>query len=492
MKLANVLSRKQSTARCIAGTLLTCGVLVISIQAGAVNLQQAVLHAQQNDPWLAGSTQKEQALKAQGVAADTLPNPEFSLGLLSVPSDGFALNQEPMTQFKVGIKQTLTRGNSRTISRQRFDELAAQQPLLRQDRLAQVKRNVTSLWIDLYSAKHSIALSMKQREVLLQLIDIAQTNYAAVYASGPKRGTQSDVLEAQFSVAKLDDRISALHTLQRTAQANLCQWLALEPNNNDDYRSIEARTAIQTCEIDEAAGSVLPVLTPLPEILKAEKLNRHAITQILIAHPRVKALYQAIAASNSGVRLAKAQYDPKWGVNASYAYRQDDDFNRSRADFWSVGVSVDLPIFSTTKQDSLLAVSHHQKESLRTDYRLLLREMLAEVDSLHGQYTQVTKRIERYDKVILTNIAEQKEVSIANFSHDYSSLSQASEIAVIELDAQLEQLKLLNQQYKIQAQIAYFLPVQTLTNQALSARQYLSSNTLGGLPHTVSHQESQP
>ncbi|WP_158770174.1 TolC family protein [Paraglaciecola sp. L1A13] len=492
MKLANVISRKQSTARSTVRTLLTCGVLVISAQTWAGNLQQAVLQAQQNDPWLVGSTQKEHALKAQGAAADTLPNPEFSLGLLSVPSDGFALNQEPMTQLKVGVKQTLTRGDSRTISRQRYNELAAQQPLLRQDRLAIVKRNVTSLWMDLYSAKQSIALSMQQRTVLSQLIDIAQTNYAAVYTSGQKRGTQSDVLEVQLSIAKLDDRISALRTLQRTAQANLCRWLAVEPNNNDDFRSVEEQAVIQTCEIDKADGSVLPVLAPLPELLKAEKLNHQAIAQILIAHPRVKAFHQAIVASSSDVRLAKAQYGPKWGVNASYAYRQDDDFNRSRADFWSVGVSVDFPIFSTKKQDNLLAVSHHQKESLRTDYRLLLREMLAELDSLHGQYAQITQRIQHYDEVILSNIAEQKEVSIANFSHDYSSLSQATEVAVIELDAQLEQLKLINQQYKIKAQIAYFLPTQTSTNQALSSRQNSPSNTLGDVRHLVPHQESHP
>jgi hypothetical protein len=65
-------------------------------------------------------------------------------------------------------------------------------------------------------------------------------------------------------------------------------------------------------------------------------------------------------------------------------------------------------------------------------------------------------------------------------------------VAVIELDAQLEQLKLINQQYKIQAQIAYFLPTQTLTNQAHSSRQNSSSNTLGDVRHLVSHQESHP
>ncbi|WP_339899025.1 TolC family protein [Paraglaciecola polaris] len=460
MILANVKSRVPSALSIAVCSVLTCSILVLSPQSRAMSLQQAVLQAQQHDPWLTGSDEKEHALTAQGAAADTLPNPEFSLGMLNVPSDGFAFNQEPMTQFKLGVKQMFTRGDSRAITRQHFDELAAQQPLLRQDRLAQVKLNVTLLWLDLYTAKQGVGLSIKQRDLLEQLIDIAQTHYAAVYTSGQKNLTQNDVLAAQLTLARLDDRIAELRTRQGTALANLCQWLLKEPDNNKHDPSVVIAARFEECDVDDTTGSTLPRLMPLPMLASVDRIDRHAIAQLLSQHPRMKALNQGIAASDSDVQLAKSQYAPQWGVNASYAYRQDDDANRSRADFWSVGISVDVPIFSSVKQDNLLAASHHQKEALRTDYRLQLREMLAQVDSLHGQYRSYTRRIAHYEQVILGNIAAQKQVSMANLSHDYGSLSQATEVAIIELDARLEQLNLMNKQQRTQAKIQYFLPAQ--------------------------------
>ncbi|MGY0592622.1 MAG: TolC family protein [Paraglaciecola chathamensis] len=452
-----------------------------------MTLIDAISRAQQQDPWLSGSQQKERALQARGVAGDTLDNPELSFGLLNLPSDGFALDQEPMTQFKVGIKQTFTRGDSRSITRQRFNQLAAAQPLMRDDRRKQITQTITLLWLDLYYAKQSIALATQQSDVLQQLIDIAQRNYASVYANGSGQITQNDVLNAQLDKATLGDRIAELNVSKRTIEAKLCQWIVSESSSHaglsNEFASINASDSssearpldfanskheigFDDCELGSDAAVSLPEIPSLPDFITRDKqrpLGRsNAMLALLVEHPRVQALKQNITASDSDVKLAKTQYDPKWAVNASYAHRQDDALNISRADFWSLGVSVDLPLFSDQKQDSLLSAAHHQKEALRTDYRLLIRQMMAQLDVLSAQYVEYSKRIRHYERVILPNIVEQKEVSTANLSHDYGSLNAAIEVSITELDAKLALLKLRNEQRKIQAKILYFLPHQDM------------------------------
>ncbi|QHJ10072.1 hypothetical protein FX988_00281 [Paraglaciecola mesophila] len=491
----NVLRKVKNTF--ITAVCLLSATLFSAPHSRGMTLIDAISRAQQQDPWLSGSQQKERALQARGVAGDTLDNPELSFGLLNLPSDGFALDQEPMTQFKVGIKQTFTRGDSRSITRQRFNQLAAAQPLMRDDRRKQITQTITLLWLDLYYAKQSIALATQQSDVLQQLIDIAQRNYASVYANGSGQITQNDVLNAQLDKATLGDRIAELNVSKRTIEAKLCQWLVNERSSHaglsNQYASVNASDSFSetlpqdftfgkhelefdNCELASDAAGEQPEIASLPDFIildtqhmtaqsnTADKQGplgrRNAMLALLVEHPRIQALKQNITASDSDVKLAKTQYDPKWAVNASYAQRQDDAQNSSRADFWSLGVSVDLPLFSDQKQDSLVAAAHHQKEALRTDYRLLIRQMMAQLDVLSAQFVEYAKRIRHYEQIILPNVVEQKEVSTANLSHDYGSLHAAVEVSITELDAKLALLKLRIEQQKIHAKINYFLPHQ--------------------------------
>ena len=60
-------------------------------KASTLNLTDAINLALNNEPWLSASEQKQAAATAQSIAAGTLPDPVLSIGLQSVPVDGFAL-----------------------------------------------------------------------------------------------------------------------------------------------------------------------------------------------------------------------------------------------------------------------------------------------------------------------------------------------------------------------------------------------------------------
>ena len=100
--------------------LLTALVVVSLFQAsptGSVDLQSAIALAQARDPWLAGSEWRQQSLEARGVAAAALPDPVLRLGAANLPMDTFDFDQEPMTQFQLGLSQAIPRGATRELER---------------------------------------------------------------------------------------------------------------------------------------------------------------------------------------------------------------------------------------------------------------------------------------------------------------------------------------------------------------------------------------
>ena len=71
----------------------------------ALNLQQAEHLAVQADPAIEKFKATSLSYANSSIADDTLPDPKLRLGAVNVPVDTFDLEQEQMTQIKVGIQQ---------------------------------------------------------------------------------------------------------------------------------------------------------------------------------------------------------------------------------------------------------------------------------------------------------------------------------------------------------------------------------------------------
>jgi outer membrane protein TolC len=420
----------------------------------ALTLDQAIQIAQHNDPWQGGNQLREQALLAQSAAADTLPDPVLSMGMLNLPTNGYALDQEPMTQIKLSVSQMFPRGDSRTIARRQLELLAGQQPLLGQDRRAQVKVTVSTLWLDAYAADKSIRLLAQERGLFEQLADFVQTSYSS--AQGKTR--QQDVVRAQLEIARLQDRLTLLYEQKDTALAKLMAWLWADEPGQQGFESegqITLNGPLPDIKLPQAASGLLTSL-----------LNPQQLANLLTTHPAVQAIQQRIQAGHSSVKLAEQKYSPQWAVNAGYAYRQDDQLGRSRADFLSLGVSVSMPIFSTKRQDNDVRASRLTTESLKTDQRLLLRNMLVQLTALTYQYQRMDQRAELYANSILPQMHQQAEASLSAYTHDDGDFDEVMRARIAEFNGRMEQVTILANRLKIKAQIGYFFSTGTLKPQA--------------------------
>lgn len=407
-----------------------------------LTLSKAIYLSQKHDIWLAKSNAIEHGFNDRSIATSTLPDPTLSASLLNLPSDGFDFNQEPMTQVKFGIAQLFPRGDSLQLQKQRHLELASEQPLLRAERRAKTALTVTRLWLSAFQAQASADLIEENRVLFIQLKDIASASYASLVG----KGRQQDIIHAEVELLRLNERLIQLNGRSEESLSQLAQWLVDDSLHLWSVSGVELPNTLPILDDRQA------IITPI-----AEAGNISQLTELVSDHPLVKAKEKQIEASQTAIQISKQQYKPQWGVNASYAYRDDDPLNRSRADFLSVGVSVKIPIFSHNAQDAEVSFTTRQSEAKRTEKKLLLRDLSAGLSTAYATYKNLLARKALYKNKIIPQLSQQSETVLKAYTSDDGDFSEVTQNRIAELNAKLSLLEINIQLRKNIALLQYYI-----------------------------------
>lgn len=401
--------------------------LLISGAAVGLSLDRAIQLAQANDPWQQGSQLRESALAAEAISASTLPDPILNFGAANLPTDSFDFRQEGMTQASIGITQRLPRGNSRELMGKQKRQLGQQQAMLRADRQAKVVATVSQLWLEGYRAEQSMALIERTRPLFEQLLTLSRSNYSA----GLARAGQQDIIGAELALSRLDDRVLMLKQQRDKARDQLGEWLGSE-----------------VITVFSASTS---------QDILAQYIDKPHASSTLQAHPAILAIEQTIAAAQSDVALRQAQYKAEWAVNAKYAHRAEDPLGNDRADLFSVGVSVDLPLFTAKRQDQNLSAAQARVEASRTDKALLLRKMMASLQAQFNRLQGIDERLTLYNSRLLPKANEQVRTSLNAYQNDKGDFREVIQAQIYALNADIDALNLSIDRKKTRATIDYLL-----------------------------------
>ena len=421
-----------------------------------LTLEKAVRSAQAHDPWLLGNQHTQDSIESLSVASGTLPDPKMSVGFSNLPTDTFDLDQEGMTQFKVGVSQIFPRGDSLNIKRKQLELVGSQYPYQRQNRKAKVVVTVAQLWLDAYKAQESIALIEQDRSLFEQLADVAEASYSAALG----RTRQQDVVRAQLELTRLDDRLTVLNQQREVAIQRLAEWRSvyfMPQESTDNYGEIYGLESTLT-SLQLSLNRQLPEITLLnPELyIHAEEIQPQTLYQYLVGHAAVKGLEQKIAASRVAIDLAKQKYKPEWGINASYGYRDQDPLGRDRADLFSVGISFDMPLFTENRQDRQLQSAVSKTAAVHTEKWLLLRKMMASFEASKAQLWRLNERRELYRKQLLPQMREQAEASLTAYTNDDGDFAEVVRARIAELNANIDALSIDVDRQKSRVQLNYF------------------------------------
>ena len=186
-----------------------------------LSLQKVVKTAVINDSWLLGNKYSQEAIEESSIAAGTYSDPKITIGASNLPTDTFDLNQEAMTQLKIGVSQMFPRGNSLEIKKEQLRLQSSQYPYQREDRKGKLTVQISQLWLEAYKNQESINLIEKNRSLFEQLADIAESNYSSTLG----KTRQQDIVRAQLELTKLEDRLTILKQKKDKAILSLSQWL---------------------------------------------------------------------------------------------------------------------------------------------------------------------------------------------------------------------------------------------------------------------------
>lgn len=424
------------------------------------SLDQAVARAQQIDPWLQGSELREQSMLDRGVAAAQLPDPRVSINMANLPLDSLDFGREPMTQLQIGVSQVFPRGEKRTLESRQFRELSERQPLMRADRKARVAANVTTLWLDAFLHAETIRMLEQDRTLFENLVDVVQSRYAN--SLGKTR--QQDLVRAQLELTRLEDRIARTQSQKESSERMLAEWLYEGASDYPGFAQIQLTETLPQLRLRDRE-------TVYAGVDSYGAGNERTLVEYLLEHPAILSLDQQILAQNTGVEVAHQSYKPQWGVNAAYGYRDEDPMGFNRSDFFSIGVSLDIPLFTENRQDRQVQSAVSEAEALKTDRALALRQMRSRFESARAELLRLDQRRQLYQSRLLEEMHQQAEAAMVAYTNDEGDFAEVIRARIDELNARIEALSIEINRRKTIAQLNYFLvsadsPVDSSTDAA--------------------------
>ena len=142
---------------------------------------------------------------------------------------------------------------------------------------------------------------------------------------------------------------------------------------------------------------------------------------------------------NSSIDLAKANYKPGWAIDAGYAYRDGRLPNgESRSDFISVGVSVDLPLFTKNRQDRKLAAAINQRRAATESHEQLVRGLSSQLNAEIARWESLQRRMDLYETQIIVQTKEQAQAALLAYQNNTGDFAEVMRGYIANLNAQLD------------------------------------------------------
>lgn len=382
------------------------------------------------EPGLTSQLQRMWAFKEQSVAARQLPDPLLIFGLQNVPADNFTLDQELNTQTRLGLRQMFPRGQSRRIRQDIALASAEEMASNSAARFLWVKREVRTAWLDVAYWETARLIVEQDRPLFGQLRDVT----ASLYETGRK--DLQDVVRSELELQRLEDRLTLIGERVDRSRAALARWVGS----------------------DESRGALVGGLPGWSIHLDAGMPDPERTTR-LIEHPLIQAMDRRVDRQRRVVELAEQNYKPNWMVDVVYGDRQASRPDGSGVpDVWSAWVTIDLPLFTSKRQDRTLQSAQRLEQASVDDRLERLRALLSVLEGELRRWSRLQERKELFVDLILPQAAEQAEAALLSYESDTGDFSEVMRARIFDLDARLDYELVVSEQLKSLAMLRYLIP----------------------------------
>lgn len=399
---------------------LLCIVLIgsaLGAHAQSLTFQGALATALRDTPVLRANTAQVDAARYSVTPAGELPDPKLALGIDNLPIQGqdrYSLTRDSMTMRRIGISQDIPNGAKRdarvTAANGRVELAEAQARVTR----LTVVRETANAWI----ARNTVERQLARIDALNDENRLLANAVRAQLAGG--KGNAADAVMPRQEEAMIEERRDELNARRQQAIAILKRWIGPE---GDAPLSGDAPD------------------WPLTRDTLGHALHRHP--ELALFEPRTKVVDAEIAEAKAGKR-------PDWGVDVAYQQRAPEF-----GDMVSVQLRLDLPVFSGSRQDPMIAARQAERTALDAEREAALREHIAMLDTDWAAYQRFINASRRQREVLLPLAEEKVRLVTAAWRGGKSSLADVIAARRERIETELKSIAVEGERQQMAAQLHY-------------------------------------
>lgn len=350
-------------------------------------LDDLIQEAVNNNPQLISFYSKSLADEAKIPQVGSLPDPVLSFNLMNLPVNSFDFDQEPMTGKQIGLMQKFPFPGKLTLKEKIFSMNAEVSQQKYNELKNQVISEIKKAYYDLFFVDTAVKTTEKNQSLLTEFVKIAETKYSV------GKGLQQDVLKAQVELSKMMDKLIQLQQKREVLEARINTLL---------NRPVDA-------ELGQASE---PAFTDLAG-------NYENIKQISLENrPLIKAWQAMKKQSVERVNLAYKEYWPDFSIGVAYTQRDELQNGMPGYDFLSGGISLNLPIYFSSKQSKKVEESKYGQKAVEENYKNVINQVLFSVDNKWSEAQKNAKLVGLFKTGIIPQASQSLKSAMTGYQTD--------------------------------------------------------------------------
>ena len=405
-------------------TMFRCVLLICSAGAAGVAVAEpltfdaALELATRSSPDIAVETASVQAAESASVAAGRLPDPKLTVGVENFPVTGEergSLTRDFMTMRKVGLMQDVPNGAKRASRAAAAAADAERAQAQRRVSILTVRRETALAWLARYYFERRAALF----DELDRENQLFSQSVQARFAGGG--GMPADVVAPKQEAAELADRRDELAGELAKSKATLRRWTG--PAG------------------DESLAGDPPTLT-----LDTQSLRGH-----IHEHPELAVFGPMTQMAQAEVHAAEAAKRPDWGVELAYGRR-----GSAFSDMVSLQFTLDLPFFTRTRQDPLIAAKRQELNRVEAQRDAMFRDHTEELDAQLAEYEVTSRQLARLREAHLPLAQQKVDYQFASYRAGKGDLTAVLNARRELIDERLKEVELDGKRAAAAARLYFF------------------------------------
>ena len=398
------------------------------------NLDDLINEALNNNPHLKSFYNKSQADLTKIPQAGSLPDPVLSLNIMNLPVNSYDFDQEPMTgkqialmqKFpfpgKLGLKENIYSENAE-ISKQNYSELKNQ-----------VKNEVKNNYFDLFFVDTAIKTTEKNQTLVQEFVKIAETKYSV------GKGLQQDVLKAQVELSKMTDKLIQLQQKREVLEARINTLL---------NRPVESKLS----------NAKEPSFFNL-------NFDFSVLKQMAIENRPLIHAWQAMKRqSDEKLNLARKDYWPDFSISVAYTQRDALQNGMPGYDFLSGGISLNLPIYFSSKQSKKVEETQYGKKMNEENYTNVVNQVLFALDNKLSESAKNAKLVDLFKTGIIPQASQSLESAMTGYQTDKVDFLTLINNQMTLFNYELDYYRVLSDYNKNIADLEFIVGVDLTKNQ---------------------------